>query len=148
MSKNKNVSKKIKNGTRIQTRDEFIKSDNKNDNPYKINHPNINDLYRGGHVVDSNLLNNIVISVETTKNKTKPKGNHSEIVNIKFRNEDLLEIDGKKVVRGKEKKDLSKKEVNSLKKILYRKSKYAITNRNKSRHIKGRPPLKQKKKSK
>ena len=76
MSKNKNISKRYKVGTIVQTRDNYISKNNY----FKPNHPNPKDLYRKTCVVSTNHKDELVLVIFTTKNGTLNKGSISDYV--------------------------------------------------------------------
>lgn len=99
MSKNKNVSKIYKTGTKVQTRDEYLDK-----NKYqKNNHPNKNDLYRGTYIIATNSKNELVLVKETTHGGKCPKGTLSDYVNVFDCNGNPIKIDGKRFVLKKRK---------------------------------------------
>lgn len=131
---NKNVSKTIKNGTRIQTRDEYLgKTDYSSPG-----HENKRDLYRGAYVVDSNKNDELVLVKLTTHNGKSPKGTISEYVKVFDKNGNPIKIDNLHFVV-KNKKSLSKHETTELKKKIFKTSSRANKNRSIVRkHIKKR----------
>ena len=68
--KNKNISLNFPNGTRVQTRDEFL---DKTDY-FSPGHSNPKDLYRKTYIIDSNSDDELVLVKETTHGgKTKKR---------------------------------------------------------------------------
>lgn len=63
--KNKNVSKKVPNGTILQTRDEYFENASKYRKPGYTN----KGLYRKATVIDSNRFDELVVVKGTTKGK-------------------------------------------------------------------------------
>ncbi len=135
----RNVSKKIKNGTTLQTRDEYLGYSN-----YKnAGHLNPRDLYRKVVVVDSNKRDELAVVKLTTKgsntlpNYKKGKSTYKPIVET-HSNGKKIKIDKLKFVANKSKDDVSINDVNVMKKKIFKNSKLAETNRNKVRSLKGR----------
>ncbi len=143
--KRKNVSQKVRNGTTLQTRDEFLESYDGQNN-IKPNHPNKNDLYRRVVVVDSNRKDELAVVKLTTKGKHKlatyenGKSTYKPIVETKTNKGKSIKIDGAKFVKNKSKKDLSEQSVNKIKKDALKKasSKTRFENKSKLRKLKNR----------
>lgn len=144
MKKNKNISKTIPNGRTVQTRDEFI-AGGKNT---KSNHPNKNDLFRKTVVLDSNRAGDLVLVKLTTKgrhalpNYQKGKSTYNAYVVIQDDKGNSIRIDGVKFKENKSSKDVSKKDVNKIKKdcLTNPKTSKSLKKENKSkfRKVKGR----------
>lgn len=95
----KNKSKTIKNGTRIQTIDEYIDKSGY----VSPGHPNKNDLYRGTYVVDTNKDNELAIIELTTHGGKSPKGTTGDYVKVFDCNGKPIKVDDVRFVIKKEK---------------------------------------------
>lgn len=121
MSKQKNISKKVPIGSTLQTRDEYLASGKGRKN-IKPDHPNQKDLYRRVGVVDSNQNNELAIIKLGTKGRHKlekylsGKSTYNAFIEITDNEGRKIKIDGAKFIRNPSYKDLSKKEVNDMKK--------------------------------
>lgn len=134
MSNNKNVSKLYKNGIKVQTRDNYLDKTNY----YSPGHSNPKDLYRSTIVVDSNRNNELVLVPLTTHNKRVPRGSISDYIYVFDSNGNPIKLpsDKFKIRKGK---SLSAKEVNVIKKKLFKTGVNASRNRYLvSKHIKKR----------
>ena len=134
ISKNKNVSKSIKNGTILKTRDEYFSGQGSYRKPGYENKGN----YRKSVVVDSNAKDELVL-VKLYSSSGK------EIVDSKSRYKPFVETHDDKNKRIKigpkfipSKNRLSSHQVAIIKKDCYNNPKYNYKNRKKTRHIKGR----------
>jgi len=122
--KRKNVSQIIPNGRTLQTRDEFLKGGSGKEN-IKPDHPNKNDLYRRVGVIDSNRDNEVVIVKLSTKGRHDLKsyldGNtkYNAFVEIEDNNGQRIKIDNVRFYENSPSRDLSKQEVNQIKKNCY-----------------------------
>ena len=114
--RNKNKSNKIKEGTVLRTRDEFILGGIDT----KTNHPNKRDLYRAAVVTETNKNDELGIVKLTTKDGRKLSGktNYKPFIHI-FDDEGRYIKSGKKFVVQKKQK-LSRHDVNEIKKSLYK----------------------------
>ena len=124
MSKNKNRSSKYPDGTRVQTRDEFLERTNY----YSPGHPNKSDLYRSAYVLDSNSNDELVLVKLTTHKGTAPKGTTSEYINIFDQYGKPIKIDNQRFAVS-QRPNSSLKDPGKLKKYLFTQSKRAKTNR-------------------
>ncbi|MFA5659793.1 MAG: hypothetical protein WC968_00050 [Bacilli bacterium] len=137
--KNKNVSKKIKNGTTLQTRDEYLG----NSKYIKKEHPSKNDLYRKVVVVDSNKNDELAIVKLTTKgghglpNYKKGKSTYKAFVETESNGKKII-VDNNRFVKNKTNDHLSKEDVVEIKKNVFKNSKSSKLNRKKIRVLKGR----------
>jgi len=140
MNKNKkNVSKKIKNGTTLQTRDEYVGESNYIKPSYKNN----KSLYRKVVVVDSNRDDDLAIVVLTTKGKHKlrnyksGKSSYKPFVETMSHNQPIRN-DSKKFVANKIQHSLSKEDTSMIRKHVFSGTKQAGINRQKVRKLKNR----------
>lgn len=124
MSKKKNVSRTIKDGTRVQTRDEYL------DNTCYSSpgHDNRHDLYRTTYVVASNINDELVLGKRTTHGGKSPKGTISNYVNIYDNEGKPIKIDGVRFVM-KRTQALSKDKLIEVQKNLFVTSKQHRRNR-------------------
>lgn len=134
MSKNKNVSKRYRNGSIVVTRDQYL---DKTDY-CSPGHENPNDYYRLTVIVDSNNKDHLVLVPLTTHKGSSSKGTTSDYVYVKdsFGNKIKLPSEYFKYRNGK---SLSSYEVNLIKKRLFNTG--ATASRNKymvHKHIKKR----------
>lgn len=145
--KRKNVSQRIPNGRTLQTRDEFLAS-GKGKTNIKPDHPNPRDLYRTIAVVDSNRKNELAIVKLTTSEKAKKtlpnyrdgKSKYKTYVEVYDNSGKRIKIDGRKFIINEPSRDLTKAEVNKIKKDALKKAPKPIRtdNRKKIRKLKGR----------
>lgn len=137
----KNVSLKTPNGRTIQTRDEYFEGQK---NYRKLGYEK-KGLYRKAVVVDSNRKDELAVVKLTTSKKGKSldykegKSKYRPFVLTKDDKGKPIKL-GSKFVKNSPKADVSKKEVNKIKKDLFRgKSvKTSKDNRKKVRELKGR----------
>lgn len=115
MSKNKNVSRIIKNGTKIQTRDSFLDKTNY----YSPGHSNPNDFYRTTIVVDSNRNDELVLVPLTTHNKRSPKGSFGDYIYVFDNDGNPIKLPSEKF-KVRSGRSLTKKQVNEIKKKLFK----------------------------
>ena len=118
MSRNKNVSSKYRNGTRVQTRDEYLE----NTKYFSDGHPNHKDLYRGTYIIDSNKNDELVLVPLTTHRGRSPKGTTSEYIRVFDNKGNPIKIDGIRFV-ALNRRSISKQEVNKRKKEIFKESK-------------------------
>ncbi len=116
----KNVSKKIENGRTLQTRDEFLEGGK--DKIIHPEHPDPNDLYRKIVVIDSNR-NDEIVAVKTGKSNGKPlvdyqlgESKYKPFVVTSDADGRPIVVDGKKFKKNKRNENVSKKDVNTIKK--------------------------------
>lgn len=138
----KNVSQSIRNGTAIQTRDEFLEDGNGYTKP---SHKNDNVLYRELLTIETNRRGEVVVVKVQSGGKEEVinKSGQKEKYNLYFKSKDS---DGNPITLGKNfkranpKYDISKKDANEIKKkaIKSSSSKVRKDNRNKLRELKGR----------
>ena len=121
--KNKNISLNFPNGTRVQTRDEFLS----NDNFSKQNHPNIYDLYRKTYIIDSNSDDELVLVKETTHGGKTKKDIDVRYIYIYDNENKPIKIDGRRFVIKCNK--YSKPNIDKYKKKIFTGTKRARNNR-------------------
>ena len=112
----KNVSRKIKNGTTLQTRDEYLESGKNYKKPGYEKKGN----YRKVVVVDSNRNNELAVVKLSTKGKRiqkEKKTRFKPFVETKDNENKPIKV-GKKFIQNKPKKSLTKKQVSQIKKKL------------------------------
>lgn len=139
--KNKNVSQKVPNGRTVQTRDEYFEGQ-KN---YRKPGYGKKGVYRKAVVVDSNRKDELAVVKLTTSKKGKTldyksgKSKYRPFVITKDDKGKPIKL-GKKFVGNSPKADVSKKEVNKIKKDLFRgeSKKTSKDNRKRVRELKGR----------
>ena len=132
--KNKNISFNFPNGTRVQTRDEFL---DKTDY-FSPGHSNPKDLYRPTIVVSSNKNDELALSPLTTHSGKNIKNTISDYVYVYDSEGNPIVIDGVKFVVRKGKK-LDKELLHSYLKHLFNNSNKALRNKYLIRiHIKKR----------
>jgi hypothetical protein len=137
--KNKNFLKRIKNGTTLQTRDEYVGTSGYS----KPNYPKRTGLYRKVVVVDSNKNDELAIVVLTTKGKNKlrnykkGKSTYKPFVETES-GSNKIKVDNKKFKKNNSNNDVSKGDVTDIKKQVFKKSKQSTENRKKVRALKGR----------
>ena len=139
--KRKNISQKIPNGRVLQTRDEYLGSENKN---YRKPGYEGKGLYRKVVVVDSNRSDELAvvklttspngIAIETYKNG---KSKFKPFVEVQDEKGNPIKT-GKHFVPKTKSNDVPAHEVTKIKKAAFKNSKAAKTNREKVRGIKGR----------
>lgn len=141
MSKNKNKSKKVPNGTIVRTRDEFFKGD---ENYRKPNYRGKGN-YRKTVVVDSNKKNELAVVKITSSEKSlqTKKGNKYRpfILTKDDKNKGIKE--GKKFLikrrkDGSIKESIDPKEANEIKNKSINDKKQGRTNRKKLKKLKNR----------
>ena len=141
--KNKNVSKKVKNGTLVLTRDEFLIDNN---NYKKTKHNSDNKLYRSTYVVDSNRDDELALikihsgGKKSILNKAKNIEKYNAYVKTKDNEGRPIKL-GKKFKRGNPKYDVTEQSANAMKKeaVVNHKNKQDRTNNiKKLRTLKGR----------
>lgn len=140
MGKNKNVSSTIKNGSIIQTRDEYFFGGLDT----KTGHPNKKDLYRQAVIVETNKDDRLGVVKLTTKGQHKlqnfknGKSGYKPILHVFDDDGKSIKVSQKFVLNKKDK--VSKKEVVQIKKSLYKKSSRSTIkeNRSKVHWLKGR----------
>lgn len=147
MKKQKNISKDIPIGTTLQTRDEYLLSGAGKTN-IKPNHPNSRDLYRRVGVVDSNRKNEIAVIKLGTKGRhsldkyLNGKSKYNAFIEIQDDKGNSIKIDNVKFVKNPSRRDISKKDVNEMKKnaLVNKKTSASLRkeNRDKLRELKGR----------
>ncbi len=135
-AKRKNVSQKIPNGRTLQTRDEFFFGDTK----YRKPGYEGKGLYRIVVVIDSNRKDELAVVKLTTSKKgknlpdyQKGKSNYRPYVRTKDDENKPIKV-GEKFVENRKKKDVSQKDVNTIKKDVVKIKK----NRNDLKRLKGR----------
>lgn len=137
MAKRKNVSQKIPNGRTLQTRDEFFEGAGDYRKPGYEN----KGLYRKVIVIDSNRFDDLVVVKGSTKGlkiQGEKKTRFKPIVETKDDKGNPIKV-GIKFRENKPCKDLSKRQVNQIKKKAYKSaSKQSKINKSKTREIKGR----------
>lgn len=140
MKKNKNVSKKIKNGTTIQTRDEYLKGG------YKKQGYENKGRYRRAVVIDSNNEDELALVTLTTSKKGHPlkdykkgKSRFRPFVKTKDNDNKAIKL-GYKFKANNQKQNVSKEDVNIIKREALLNSSNALrkTNKRKLRKLKGR----------
>ena len=139
--KNKNVSQKVPNGRTVQTRDEYFEGQK----DYRKSGYGKKGVYRKAVVVDSNRKDELAVVKLTTSKKGKPldyksgKSKYRPFVVTKDDKGKPIKL-GKKFVENSPKADVSKKEVNKIKKDLFRgeSKKTSKDNRKRVRELKGR----------
>ena len=136
--KRKNVSQKIRNGTTLQTRDEFLES-GKN---YKKPGYEKKGLYRKVVVVDSNRNDELAVVKTSTKGKRikgEKKSRFKPFVETKDSDNKPIKV-GKKFIQNKPKKSLNKSQVSQIKKETFKNARKDIVKENQSkvRKLKGR----------
>lgn len=124
MSKNKNRSMKYPDGTRVQTRDNYLFGSSY----YDKNHPSPNDLYRKTYVVDSNKNDELVLVKETTHRGKTNKQIETRYVYYKDNLGNPITIDNVRF-KARKKRSLSKKDTSNLKKQVFRSNRYSLRNR-------------------
>lgn len=140
MRKNKNISSTIKNGSIVQTRDEYFLGGADT----KINHPSKKDLYRQAVIIETNKDDRLGVVKLSTKGKNKlpnyksGKSGYKPILHIFDNDGKSIKVSRKFVLNKKDK--VSKKDVIQIKKSLYKKSSSSMKkeNRDKVRWLKGR----------
>ena len=138
MAKRKNVSQKIPNGRTLQTRDEFFEGAGDYRKPGYEN----KGLYRKVIVIDSNRFDDLVVVKGSTKGlkiQGEKKTRFKPIVETKDNKGKPIRI-GKKFKENNSRKDLSRQQINQIKKEVYKNSHNLTieTNRKKTRKLKGR----------
>ena len=130
---NRNVSKKIPNGTILHTRDEFLYGSKTYRKPGYKNKGN----YRKVSVVDSNRNDDLAIVKLTTRGKTIPgeKSTYKPFVETLDDDGKPIRIGSKFISRGAK---ISVQAVSVIKKDSFKDSKARKVNRRKVRDMKGR----------
>lgn len=130
MSRRKNVSANIPNGTIIQTRDAHLhQTSASRDNPYSDpHHPNPNDYYRTTIVVDSNKDDELALVKKTTHGGKSPRGTYSDYVEVLDSNNNPIKIGEHFKVKRRQQR-ISKSEVSKIRKKVFKTSHHASTNR-------------------
>lgn len=125
MNRHRNASKKVPNGRTVQTRDEYFNKANNYIKPGYENKKGGN--YRKAVVVDSNRKNELALVKLTTSSKgyelpnyKKGESKFKPFVETKDNNGNFIKL-GNKFIANKKKDDLSKKDVNKIKKELVKK---------------------------
>jgi hypothetical protein len=144
MSKKKNKSKTIKDGTIVQTNDRHLYSGRNyggkfGEDPKKNNRPTV--------VVASNRKNELaLVKITHSKQGQKLQDGFHKDKNSGFRpNVETKDNYGKKIRLGEKfevnpKRSISKRDLRTMQKEVFSKSKYSQRNRSRVRKIKGRPP--------
>ncbi len=143
----KNTSKKIPVGTTLQTRDEYLASGAGKKN-IKPDHPNPRDLYRRVGVVDSNSKDELGIIKLGTKGRhaledyLSGQSKYNAYIEIYDNKGNRIKIDNVKFVKNSEARNISKKDVNAMKKmaLVSKKTSKSLrkSNRKTLRELKGR----------
>ena len=146
MSKRKNISKSIPIGRTLQTRDEFLESGKGKEN-IKPDHPSEFDLYRTSVIVDSNRKDELAIIKLTTSEKGKRlkkyrngKSRFRPYIEISTSEGRAIKLDDKRFSENSFERDVSKHDVNKMKKIALKRVPKPIreNNRKKLKKLKGR----------
>ena len=140
MSKRKNISRTIKNGTILRTRDEFIMGGKDT----KTAHPSKNDLFRAVVVIETNIQDELGIVKLTTKGKhhipdhNKGVSTYKPILEIFDSEGRKIRISSKFVISRE--MPIPNRRIVEIKKHLYKKasSNTRNANRYKVRFLKGR----------
>lgn len=115
---NKNISRKIPNGTVILTRDEFFEDNN---NYIKDKYKQNRKYYREATVIDSNRRNELAIikhqssGLFSVKNNVGQLRKYNTYIKIKDNNGNPIKL-GIKFIRGPKKYDVKEKYANDMKK--------------------------------
>ena len=133
MGKKKNVSQKVRNGTVLHTRDEYIYGSASYRKPGYVNKGN----YRKVAVVDSNKFDDLAVVKLTTKGKTLPeeKSTYKPFVETLDNEGNPIRVGSKFISRGAK---VSSHAVSVIKKDSFKDSKTRKINRRKVRKMKGR----------
>ena len=139
--KRKNVSQKVRNGTTLQTRDEFLESGKNYKKPGYEN----KGLYRKVVVVDSNRKDELAVVKLSTKGKHKVsnyknnKSTYKPIIETKDNKSKPIKI-GTKFKKNKDSDSISKSSINKIKKdcLVKTKSKTKKNNARKLKQLKNR----------
>lgn len=119
--KRKNVSQKIRNGTTLQTRDEFLASGKGKQN-IKPDHPSKKDLYRRVAVLDSNRNDELLVVKLDTKGRHElkdyltGKSKYKAFVEIEDEKGNRIVIDDVRFAKNSQKRYLTKSQVDRIKK--------------------------------
>ncbi len=141
--KRKNVSQKVRNGTTLQTRDEFFEDHNNYKKDKYKNKPNI--FYREVTVVDSNRNDELAVIKHQSSGKFSVKNNvgqdrkYNTYIKTKDDTGKPIKV-GNKFRRANHKYDVSKKDANKMKCNSLNSSNKKINRQNKKalRNLKGR----------
>ena len=147
MSKQKNISKNIPIGSTLQTRDEFLAS-GKGKKDIKPDHPNKKDLYRRVGVIDSNSKDELAIIKIGTKGRHSLEdylsGNskYNAYIEIYDNKGNNIKVDNIKFIMNKTSRNISKKDINTMKKtaLVDKKTSKSLRNSNRKslQKLKGR----------
>lgn len=138
--KNKNISKNVKIGTTLQTRDEYLYSGKNYKKPGYEKKGN----YRRVLVVDSNKKDELAVVKLTTSEKAKQVGSYQKgkarykpILETKTNESKPIKV-SKKFQKNRKSRNIPKNEVNKIKKDLFVLSKQKHKNRSRVRRLKKR----------
>ena len=130
-----NVSKTIRNGTVVMTRDEYFEDHN---NYKKPNHINDNSLYRETTVVDSNSNNELALVKQQSSgqysviNKNKQIRKYAPYIKTKDDEGNPIRL-GSKFIRGNPKYDVTKTQAKKMKSNCINNKNAKISNENRQK---------------
>ena len=141
--KRKNVSQKVRNGTTLQTRDEFFEDNNGFKKDKYKDKPDI--FYRNITVVDSNRNNELAVikhqssGMFSVKNNAKQDRKYNTYIKTKDNEGKPIKV-GKKFKRANPNYDVTEKKANEMKKNSLKSSNKKINKQNRKvlRILKGR----------
>lgn len=119
MNKQKNTSKKVRVGSTIQTRDEFLASGIGKKN-IKPEHPSKKDLYRRVGVVDKNENDEVAVIKLGTKGRhalevyLNGKSRYNAFIEITDNKNKPIRIDGVRFVLNSSRRDLSQDAIKEM----------------------------------
>ncbi len=141
MSKKKNISQKIKNGTIVQTRDEYFKGQSNYRKPNYSKKGN----YRKAVVVDSNSNDELALVKIISSGRINKFGKHKTRPHILTKDDDLKPIkESKKFIinrrkrTGEPREKISQKEANEIKRLSIKDKKHGKVNIKRLKELKKR----------